>query len=75
MRPRGHYLAHEAGCLAGTSGYKIGQLKIVELRRKAETALGPKFDVRDFHKAVLDEGNVPLDVLEQQVDAYVASKR
>jgi uncharacterized protein (DUF885 family) len=57
------------------TSYKIGQIKIVELRRKAEKALGPKFDVRDFHQAVLSEGGLPLDVLEQQVDAYIASKR
>lgn len=57
------------------TSYKIGQLKILELRRKAEAALGPKFDVRDFHEAILSEGGLPLDVLEQQVDAYIAAKR
>jgi uncharacterized protein (DUF885 family) len=56
------------------TSYKIGQLKIVELRGKAEKALGAKFDVRDFHDVVLSEGGMPLDVLEQQVDAYIASK-
>jgi uncharacterized protein (DUF885 family) len=44
-------------------GYKMGQLKIQELRRDAERRLGPKFDVRSFHEAVLSEGAVPLDVL------------
>ncbi len=57
------------------TSYKIGQLKIVELRRKAEQALGPKFDVRDFHEAVLNDGSLPLDVLEQRIDAYIARKK
>ena len=56
------------------TSYKIGQLKILELRAKAETALGDRFDVRDFHAAVLENGSLPLDVLEAQVDAYIASK-
>jgi uncharacterized protein (DUF885 family) len=57
------------------TSYKIGQLKIVELRRRAEQALGPRFDIRDFHAAVLENGSLPLDILEQQIDAYIASKR
>ncbi len=57
------------------TSYKIGQLKIVELRRKAEAALGSRFDIRAFHEAVLSNGALPLDVLEQQVDAYIASAR
>ncbi|HEV2746859.1 MAG TPA: DUF885 domain-containing protein [Allosphingosinicella sp.] len=57
------------------TSYKVGQLKIVELRRKAEAALGGRFDIRDFHEVVLGNGSLPLDVLEQQVDAYIASKR
>jgi uncharacterized protein (DUF885 family) len=57
------------------TSYKVGQLKIVELRRKAEAALGDRFDIRDFHEAVLGNGALPLDVLEEQVDAYIASQR
>ena len=56
-------------------GYKIGQLKILELREKAKAALGPKFDIRGFHDTVLGAGALPLDVLEQQVDAWVAAQK
>jgi uncharacterized protein (DUF885 family) len=52
--------------------YKIGQLKILELREKAKQALGDKFDIRGFHDTVLDTGALPLDVLGDQVDAWVA---
>lgn len=54
--------------------YKIGGLKISELRAKSEKALGPKFDIREFHDAVLRNGALPLDMLEEQIDAYIASK-
>lgn len=57
------------------TSYKIGQLRISELRAKAEKALGPKFDIRAFHEAVLAAGAIPLDVLEQRVDAYIAGAR
>lgn len=55
-------------------GYKIGQLKIQELRREAEQKLGPKFDIRKFHDAVLDQGALPLDILQNQVNAWIASQ-
>lgn len=51
--------------------YKMGQLKIVELRKNAEQKLGPKFDVRDFHDAVLRDGALPLELLQQEVNRYL----
>ena len=55
--------------------YKIGQIKISELRARAEQTLGPKFDVRRFHTAVLGDGALPLDVLEDKIDRWIASQR
>jgi len=54
------------------SSYMVGQLRIAALRKRAEAALGPRFDIRDFHEAVLAQGSLPLDALEAQVDAYIA---
>ena len=54
------------------TSYKIGMLKILELREKAEQALGDKFDIRGFHDAVLGGGAVPLSVLETMVDQWIA---
>jgi uncharacterized protein (DUF885 family) len=55
--------------------YKIGQLKISELRARAEKALGPRFDIRDFHAQVLMTGALPLAVLEKKIDDWIAAKR
>ncbi len=56
-------------------GYKIGSLKIMELRRRAESALGSKFALRAFHDIVLGEGTLPLALLEKKVDRWIAAKK
>jgi len=53
-------------------GYKIGQLRLLELREKATRVLGAKFDIRAFHDEVLSGGAMPLDVLEERIDAWIA---
>jgi len=55
--------------------YKIGQLKISELRARAAAALGDRFDLRDFNDAVLETGSIPLDALERHIDAWIAAKK
>lgn len=55
--------------------YKIGELKIRELRTRAEEALGDAFSLRDFHDAVLENGAVPLDVLEAHIDRWIAAQQ
>jgi uncharacterized protein (DUF885 family) len=56
-------------------GYKIGELKIREVRARAEKALGARFDIRRFHDAVLGQGPVPLDLLETQIDSWIAAEK
>jgi uncharacterized protein (DUF885 family) len=65
------YIAWPAQALS----YKMGQSKILELRGRAQRALGAKFDLRAFHDAVLDEGPLPLDMLESKIDAWIAGQK
>jgi uncharacterized protein (DUF885 family) len=65
------YISNPGQALA----YKLGELKIRELRARAQQALGDKFDLRRFHDTVLGQGAVPLDALEAQVDAWIAAEK
>jgi uncharacterized protein (DUF885 family) len=55
--------------------YKIGELKITELRRRAEAALGPRFDIKAFHRAILEDGALPLDVLDAKINRWIEARR
>ncbi len=66
-------LARYIGAPAGAVAYKVGELKIVALREQAEQALGDRFDIRAFHDLVLAQGQLPMTLLEAQVEAWIAS--
>jgi len=51
--------------------YKIGELKIRELRNKAKAELGSKFDIREFHEVILGQGTVTLSILEERINSYI----
>jgi uncharacterized protein (DUF885 family) len=55
--------------------YKIGEIRLRAIRTRAETELGPKFNVRDFHDALLVDGPLPLDLLDQRMDAWIAAQK
>ncbi|WP_425508229.1 DUF885 domain-containing protein [Tahibacter soli] len=65
------YMAIPAQALA----YKIGELKIQEVRKRAEKALGKRFDIREFHAEVLKDGSIPLSVLDAKIDRWIAAKK
>jgi uncharacterized protein (DUF885 family) len=65
------YMAWPAQAL----GYKLGQLKILELRERAKKELGAKFDIRSFHDEVLSGGALPLDVLDARINTWIAAEK
>jgi uncharacterized protein (DUF885 family) len=65
------YIAWPAQALS----YKMGQMKILELRARAQQQLGQKFDLRAFHDAVLDQGPLPLDVLDAEINEWIAARK
>ncbi|MBN9616338.1 MAG: hypothetical protein BGO25_07160 [Acidobacteriales bacterium 59-55] len=65
------YIAWPAQAL----GYKMGQLTILQLRERAKTELGPKFNIKAFHDEVLDSGALPMDILEQRVNEWIAAQK
>jgi uncharacterized protein (DUF885 family) len=65
------YIAWPAQALS----YKMGQMKILELRARAQKELGAKFDIRAFHDAVLDQGPLPLDLLTIKINGWIAAQK
>ena len=72
-------IVNEVDRYIGTPGqalaYKIGQMKISELRARAKRELGPKFDLREYNDAVLETGSVPLEALERHIDAWIEARK
>jgi uncharacterized protein (DUF885 family) len=68
-------LARYIGAPGGAVAYKVGELKIVELRARAEKALGDRFDIRRFHDLILAQGQVPMNVLDAKVERWIAGQR
>jgi uncharacterized protein (DUF885 family) len=56
-------------------GYKIGQIRIREMRNKAEKALGSRFDIKEFHRQILSDGALPMDILEKKIDRWIDTKK
>jgi uncharacterized protein (DUF885 family) len=65
------YIAWPAQALS----YKLGQLKFRELRDRAQTELGPKFDIRTFHDEMLNGGVLPLDLLDQRTNSWIKAQK
>lgn len=65
------YIAIPAQALS----YKIGQLKLLELRERAEEELGDAFDIRAFHSAILNDGPMPLSILEEKIDRWIVTEK
>jgi len=68
-------LARYIGAPGGAVAYKVGELKIVELRARAEKALGDRFDIRRFHDLILAQGQVPMNVLDAKLERWIAGEK
>ena len=68
-------LRYAVGSPAQALSYKLGSLKMFELRRKAERALGNRFDIKKFHDALVGSGSMPLTLLEEHIDWFIAQEK
>ena len=68
-------LRYSTDIYAQALGYRLGYEKFWELRKRAEEALGERFDLRDFHAAAVGQGAMPLDVLEEHIDWFIAERK